>query len=97
MPNHFWVEYDGKKIESDSIEYMRKIAGQLIKTKSYKSKNIPSLTIINGLTEVGTVRVSWKWKTREYQYWYFPVKTERKIHYYRLNEDGTIRYAIERK
>lgn len=96
MPNLFKITYQDVEIKSESLNHIRKVACELIRTSIYKTSKIASLPIINGQTEFATVRVSWK-KTKGYQYWYFPVKTTGKIHYYRLNEDGTIRYSIDRK
>lgn len=97
MPNHFHFTYKDRTFESDSLERMRMLAGKMIRTECYNKKFIAQMIILNGQVEEGTVRVSWKWSTKEYQYWWFPIKTSKKIHYYRMNEDGTLRYAIERK
>lgn len=97
MPNHFKIECDRFQMVTDSIERARAITLKLIRRSIYNTNKIASRTILNGLTPAGILRVSFSREKREYQYWWFPATENKKIHYYRINEDGTIRYAIERK
>ena len=97
MPNHFKVECDKYQMVTDSIEVARSAVIKLIRRETYATNKIVSRDILNGLTLYGTVRVSYNKEKKEYQYWWFPVTENKKIHYYRINEDGTLRYAIERK
>ena len=97
MPNHFKVECEKYQMVTDSIEVARSAVLKLIRQDVYRSSRIASREILNGMTLYGTVRVSYSKEKKEYQYWWFPATENKKIHYYRINEDGTIRYAIERK